>query len=160
MARLRQFGHRLMTGGRCVTHPPLEQGQTLVMFILLLPLLVVVVGLVVDGGLMYLTHRRANIAANLGAQAASHAIDEDYFRQTNRVRLDEARALSIAQQYASANSYAPIRVTGVGLQGRQVSVRATALYSTMFLRLVGLDGVTLRARGTAYAAYGIDWENQ
>jgi uncharacterized membrane protein len=61
--------------------PGREKGQALVLMVIALPLAMVLVGLVVDGGMMYLAHRAATTAANLAAQAASHAIDEDYSRR-------------------------------------------------------------------------------
>ena len=138
-----------------------QSGQSLALFAIMLPLAIILVALVVDGGLMYLTYRKATIAANLGAQAASHAIDEDYYRQTNLVRLDGGRALGIAQQYAALNSRRmPIQVTGIQLQRRTLLLTARTRYDTLFLRLAGIRSVTLGVQGRAYAAFGISQEGQ
>ncbi len=137
-----------------------EQGQALVMFLLLLPLILVVAGLVFDGGMMYLHWRWASTAANLGAQAAGHAIDEEYFAETNRIRLDRGRAAQFAQQYVSLNSRGPIRVTRVTIRYRQVIVEARTVYQTTFMRLFGIPAVEMRVVGRAYPAYGIDREGQ
>jgi len=147
--------------GRRVDGCASEQGQSLALFAITLPLAIILLGLVVDGGLMYLTYRKATIAANLGAQAASHAIDEDYYRATNLVRLERGRALGIAQQYAALNSHGtPIQVTDIRLQRRTVRVAARTHYDTLFMRLAGVRSVTLRVRGQAYAAFGISREGQ
>jgi uncharacterized membrane protein len=132
----------------------------MVLMVIALPLAMVLVGLVVDGGLMYLAHRATTTAANLSAQAASHAVDEEYYRQTNLLRLDQARALGVAQQYAALNHGGDIAVTGIALEGRWVTVGVVTHYDTMFLRLAGINRVSLHARGRAYAAYGIDREGQ
>jgi len=137
-----------------------ERGQALTLFLALFPLLVVLVGLVFDGGMMYLQYRRAGTAANLGAQAASHAIDEEYFARTNGIRLDANRAFAFAQEFAARNSRAGIRVERVSVQSRQVVVDAVTTYHTTFMRLFGIPAVTMRVRGRAYPAYGIDYEGQ
>ena len=96
----------------------------------------------------------------MGAQAASHAIDETYFARTNRIRLDQGKAHGFAQQYARLNSRSPIRVTRVSVQNRQVTVEAMATYETTFMRLFGIPSVAMRVRGQAYPAYGIEVEGQ
>lgn len=155
LSRCWKKGLRRATGG-----PGREKGQALVLMVIALPLAMVLVGLVVDGGLMYLAHRSATTAANLAAQAASHAIDENHFRQTNLLRLDQARALGVAGEYAVLNHRGDIAVTGIALEGRWVTVGVVTHYDTMFLRLAGMARVLLHARGRAYAAYGIDREGQ
>jgi hypothetical protein len=158
MATLRRLvGYRRQARGQ----PRAEHGQSLALVAIMLPLAVILVGLVVDGGLMYLTYRRATIAANLGAQAASHAVDEAYYRETNLVRLDEGRALGIARQYAALNAgRLPIQVTGLRLERRTLWVAARTRYDTLFMRLVGIPTVTLAVEGRAYAAFGIHREGQ
>jgi len=139
-----------------------ENGQALVFFVLVLPLVLAILGLVVDGGLMFLTFRRASLSANLAAQAASHAIDPEYFRSYNQVRLDQDRALALARQYAAENAGDETRiwVRSVSVKNRQVQVRAEAVYDTLFLGIAGIKQVPLHVTGTAYPAYGIEREWQ
>ena len=137
-----------------------EQGSVLVITVLLLPLMLVLTGLAVDGGLMYLQYQRVTRTANLGAQAASHAIDEQYFARTNRIRLDYPRAMAFAQQYANENSTYNIHVTNVTVRARQVEVTAMTTYKTLFMQIGGTHEITLHVKGKAYPAYGIDREWQ
>lgn len=137
-----------------------ESGSVMVITVLLLPLMLVLVGLAVDGGMMYLQYQRVTRTANLGAQAASHAIDENYFAKTNRIRLDYPRAMAFAQQYANANSTYNIHVTSVTVRERQVEVTAMTTYKTLFIQIGGAQEVTLHIKGKAYPAYGIDREWQ
>ena len=137
-----------------------EAGSALTMFLVLFPLLVVLTGLVFDGGMMYLHYRRAALAATLGAHAASHAIDEDYFANTNRIILDHNRAMGFAREYANNNSWQPVHITNVTVRDRLVYVDATTTYNTTFMRLFGIPGVQMRVRGRAYPAYGIEDEWQ
>jgi len=137
-----------------------EQGSVMVITVMLLPLLLVLAGLAVDGGMMYLQYQRVMRTANLGAQAASHAIDEQYFARTNRIRLDYPRAMAFAQQYANENSTYNIHVTNVTVRERQVEVTAMTTYRTIFMQIGGAQDVTLRVKGKAYPAYGIDREWQ
>lgn len=137
-----------------------EKGSILVSTVLLIPLLFVLMGLAMDGGMMYLQYQRVQRTANLGAQAASHAIDEDYFAETNRIRLDYPRAMAFAQAFANENGNFNVHVTRIAIQARQVEVSAESIYKTHFMRIGGVHEIPLRVRGKAYPAYGIDREWQ
>jgi len=86
-------------------HANSECGQYLVQTVILLPMMMILVGLVVDGGWMYWQYRRAEIAVNAAAQAASHAIDVEYFRETNQVRLVSKRSIHDGQWHHVAAAY-------------------------------------------------------
>ena len=137
-----------------------EEGQVLVWFLILVPLIVALIGLVVDGGLMYRWHRRAQIAADVAAQAAGHEIDVTLFEATNQVVL-RSSAWSVAQEYASAN-YAgrTIRVQSVSVAGNHIRVVCRAEVPTIFLRMAGIKRGTTTVRAQAYPAYGLNVEGQ
>lgn len=137
-----------------------EQGQVLVWFLILIPLIVALIGLVVDGGLMYRWHRRAQIAADVAAQAAGHEIDAAQFKASNQVVL-KSSAWEVAQQYATAN-YAgrTIRVLSVGVINNRIRVICRAQVPTIFMRMIGIEGAQTTVRAQAYPAYGLNVEGQ
>ncbi len=137
-----------------------EQGQYLVQTVILLPMLMILVGLVLDGGWMYWQYRRAEISVNAAAQAASHAIDVEYFRQTNQVRLDSGEAWSAASGFVNINQRGQMQVTGIYIGSNQVVVNANAQVQTIFLRLAGISSFSMRVEGRAYPAFGINVEGQ
>ena len=137
-----------------------ERGQYLVQTVMLLPLMMILVGLVLDGGWMYWQYRRAEIAVAAAAQAASHAIDVEYFRQTNQVRLDTGEAYRAASGYVNINERGQVQVTGIYVGPNRVVVNANAQIHTIFLRLAGISSLAMRVEGQAYPAFGINTEGQ
>ncbi len=137
-----------------------RRGQYLVQTVILLPLLMILVGLVLDGGWMYWQYRRAEIAVNAAAQAASHAIDVDHFRETNEVRLDDGEAYGAASGYVNINQRGQMQVTCLYISPNRVFVSANAQVQTIFFRLAGISSLTMRVEGQAYPAFGINREGQ
>jgi len=137
-----------------------ERGQYLVQTVILLPMMMILVGLVLDGGWMYWQYRRAEIAVNAAAQAASHAIDVEYFRETNQVRLDAGEAWSVASGFVNINQRGQMQVTGIFIGNNQVIVNANAQVQTIFFRLAGISSLSMHVEGRAYPAFGINVEGQ
>ncbi len=137
-----------------------QSGQFLVQAVILLPMMMILVGLVLDGGWMYWQYRRAEIAVNAAAQAASHAIDVDYFRETNQVRLSVGEAWDAASGFVNINARGQMQVTGIQVSDRQVVISANAQVQTIFFRLAGISTLTMRVEGRAYPAFGINTEGQ
>lgn len=137
-----------------------ERGQYLVQTVILLPMMMILVGLVLDGGWMYWQYRRAEIAINASAQAASHAIDVEYFRETNQIRLDQGEAWAAASGFVNINQRGQMQVTGIYIGNNQVVVDANAQVQTIFFRLAGISVLTMRVEGRAYPAFGINVEGQ
>jgi hypothetical protein len=121
------------------------------------------IGLVVDGGLILAHYRRAQIAADTAAHAASHQISIEVFMETNQVVLS-AVAMEEAIKYARYNSHAGqelvINEISILDEGRLVRVTGQASLPTAFMRLVGIPEVNVTVVGKAYPAYGIDEEWQ
>ncbi len=136
------------------------RGQFLVQFVILFPLMLLLIGLVLDGGWMYWQYRRADTMVNAAAQAASHAIDINHFRATNQVRLDRGEAAGVASDFINLNRRGHITLTSIRLGRDQIAVNATARIPTIFLRMAGIPFFDVRVNGTAYPAFGINFEGQ
>jgi Flp pilus assembly protein TadG len=139
---------------------PEERGQTLYQTALFLPLLMMCLGLVVDGGLMFANYRRAQIAADTAAHAASHRVSREVFYDSNAVALAWEQAVFAARDYAEYNSRGGMAIRQVTVGPNWVRVEADAILPTIFLRFVGVSEVKARVVGEAYPAYGIDVEGQ
>ena len=137
-----------------------RRGQYLVQFVIVLPLLLLMIGVVLDGGLMYWQYRRAHIVVNTAAQAASHCVDIDHFRDTNEVILDESEARAVAQEYVALNGGGLVQDASVSLSPYWVRVSGRATINTLFLRLFGLGSFSVNVQGLAYPAYGIAQEGE
>ena len=137
-----------------------ERGSFLVQTVILLPVMLLLIGLVLDGGWMYWQYRRAEVTVNAAAQAASHAIDINYFRATNQVQLSQGEAAAVAGDFIQLNRRGVLTLTGVRVSRDQITVNATAQIPTIFFRLAGIPLLTVRVQGTAYPAFGINREGQ
>jgi len=135
-----------------------KSGQYLVHLAVTLFGLLLLMGLVIDGGWMYWQYRRAYNTANLAAQTASHAIDEDHFRATNEVALDQAEARQVALQYVNLNKHRYFTLTGIQVTPYWVSVSGEATIPTFFARVWGVTELTVKVQGRAYPAFGIERE--
>ena len=137
-----------------------ERGSILVQTVILLPVMLMLIGLVLDGGWMYWQYRRAEVTVNAAAQAASHAIDINNFRATNQVRLDQGEAAAIAGDFIQLNRRGILTLTAVRASRDRITVDATAQIPTIFFRLAGISLLTVQVQGTAYPAFGINREGQ
>jgi len=137
-----------------------EEGQYLVWFLMLFPLILALVGLVVDGGFMYVWYRRCQVAADTAAQAAAHEVDAAHFQATGEVVLSEA-AWEVAQEFAACNSGGRVEVVLVSVTpDNHVQVAARAHVPTLFMRAFGLDEVAVGISSQARPAFGIIQEGQ
>lgn len=136
------------------------RGQFLVQFVILFPLMLLLIGLILDGGWMYWQYRRADVTVNSAAQAASHAIDINHFRATDQVRLDRGGAAAVAYDFMNLNRSGSITLTSIQVGRDHISVKATARIPTIFWRLAGIPFFDVRVNGTAYPAFGINFEGQ
>ncbi len=127
-----------------MANPSRESGQIIVLVALLLVGLVAMLGLVLDGGGMYMQRRRMQNAADAGAIAGAVVMAEG---------ADNAQAEAKATEYTMAHNQA--EACEVTIDGARIAVVAKVGYPTTFARIVGLDHVTVTARAVAgYAPVG------
>ena len=128
-----------------------EQGAALALLVVALPLLLALLGAVVDTGEYVLAAVQAGGAADAGALAAASAVDSDYYAETGQVRLDPVQAQQLAQTFASANSPGPIAVVATvnPAQQNQVKVTVDGQYSTFFFKIFGVDHLGVHSESLA-----------
>lgn len=139
-----------------------EQGQAMVWFVASLPLIMMLIVLVMDGGQMYLEYIRARNAANLAAQAGAQAVNTDWFRSTNEVALNIDGSLWTMHQYMTLNNEGRQGRIGVTYYGHTAyaQVCTTTDVPTFFFRLFGVETLRVGACSRAYPAHGIRWEGE
>lgn len=144
-----------------VSHPARrERGQIAVALALLIPVLVALTGLVVDGGLMLIQYRRGQIAVDSAALAAAAELDEVIFREANEVQLNSGEAYAAALQYGQQNGGGRVAITGVSVAGRQVTVSGQVTAPTLFMRLFGVGTLRFNLSANAELKHGITEEGQ
>jgi Flp pilus assembly protein TadG len=134
-----------------------EQAQVLVFLTTMLPLFLAVVGLALDSG--HLFAERTNLQAIADASARAGAVRLDtariYQDGTGEVVLDPGEAADAARAYAVYHGMSP-ESAEITADDHAVNVQLHEDVPTVFVRVVRIDTVTIRAFSTAHARYGVD----
>ena len=134
-----------------------ERAQVLVFLTTMLPLFLAVIGLALDGG--HLFAERANLQAVADASARAGAVRLDtsrmYREGTGAVFLNPDDATAAARDYASYHGL-PSDSIEAAADDQAVSVRLHEDVATVFVKVVRIDSVVIRASSTASARYGVD----
>ncbi|MEP7199287.1 MAG: pilus assembly protein TadG-related protein [Chloroflexota bacterium] len=133
-----------------------ERGAYLAFTVVAMPLVLTLMGLVIDGGLMFRSQRRAIALTSAAAHVGAQQIDETFFIATNQVRLDYGGAARAANEFLTRNAPDYIRPAGVSVWGDQVRVSAVAEIPTYFLRIFGIGTVRVSVSALARPQHGIE----
>ena len=131
--------------------------QALVFLTTMLPILLAVIGLALDGGHLFV--ERANLQAIADASARAGAVRLDtariYQEGSGDVVLDPAEAAAAARDYALYHGLPPEAVETTA-DDQLVRVRLHQDVPTVFIRVVHIDSLTIQASSAATARYGVD----
>ena len=128
-----------------------DRGSVTVFVVVFTVALLMVAGLVVDGGYTLAAHRRAFNEAEAAARAGAQAIDMDVLRSTGTVQLDPDAARDRAEAY--------LATTGddgtVEVDGDVVRVHVRFEQPMLILSVVGVGPLQIEGDGTARAVRGV-----
>jgi hypothetical protein len=116
--------------------------------------LILMIGLVLDGGLTLSARERALGEAQEAARAGAQAVNLATYRQNGSLVLDPAQAAADARAY----------LAGIGASGtatataNTVTVTVTIVQPMQILSAAGLRAVTVHATATAVPVRGINAE--
>lgn len=119
--------------------------------------LLVVAGLVVDGGLAINARQRVADDVEQAARAGSENLDLQALRERGVVRIESGAAEAAAARFMSVRNYAAGEVQVEAGPG-EVTVSARIQQPTALLSLIHIDHFTISAQGTARPAVGIEEE--
>ena len=112
--------------------------------------LLLMAGLVLDGGLTLAAKVQAIDEAQAAARAGAQAIDLPTYRATGQITLDPTEATADAEKFLAAAGH-----TGtVAVNGDVVTVRVSITQATQILDIAGIDHLTVTGTGTATAEQG------
>src|SRR4051794_32487841 len=146
---------RRLAGTRLAELPIMAQrGQAIVWTAVMLPLFLAVVGLAIDGGLVFSARRELQNVADSAARAGAQQIDVQAYRQSRgrTVALDASAAGDVAAQYAANQGVSAD--AGIEADPLRVQVLVSRDVQTSFLRLVGVGTVRIEASATAEVRHG------
>lgn len=132
-----------------MTHSTDERGSITVFVLGVVVALVVVGGLVLDGGTIIAGHREADDEAAGAARAAAQAIAATA-RQTGALTIDAGVARTAAERYLLPYGHAPL----VSVDGDQVTIRVAFPVTTQILSIVGVRHKTVTGTASATAVGG------
>jgi hypothetical protein len=129
-----------------------DSGQVTAFVVVMAAALILMIGLVLDGGLTLAARERALGEAQEAARAGAQAVNLVIYRQDGDLVLDPAQAEADASAYlASIGATGTVTATG-GL----VTVTVTIVQPMQILSAAGLHAVTVRATAAAVPVRGID----
>ena len=127
-----------------------ESGMVTAFVVIFTLALLLMAGLVLDGGLALAAKVQAIDDAQAAARAGAQAIDIPTYQASGQITLDPAQATADAERYLAAAGH-----TGtVSVNGEQVTVTVTITQATQILSLAGIDHLTETGTGTATAEQG------
>jgi Flp pilus assembly protein TadG len=128
-----------------------ESGQVTAFVVVFVAALLLMAGLVIDGGLSLAAKIRAIDEAQAAARAGAQSLDLRAYRISNTVTLDPARATAAAQSFlAATGDGGQIRVAG-----DRVTVTVSITQPMQILGLVGIHSLTVTGSGSATAVRGV-----
>ena len=133
-----------------------EAGQLTVFVVVLALPLILLAGLVVDGGGVLAAHQRAIATAFEAARAGAQAVDLNRLRSSGAVVLDPEEARAEALGYLAAAG----QTGDVSVIGDAVTVTVSQRHSLAVLSVLGIGPVTVSGTATATATQGINGGGQ
>lgn len=130
-----------------------DAGQVTAFVVVWVMALLLVIGLVLDGGLALAGKIRAIDEAQEAARAGAQQLDLTAYRNDATVTLDPAAATAAARSYLATTG---VIGASVNVAGNRVTVRVTRQQPTQLLQLLGIRGIDVHGSGAAVAAHGIE----
>ena len=127
-----------------------ESGMVTAFVVIFTAALLLMAGLVLDGGLALAAKVQAIDDAQAAARAGAQAIDIPTYRASGQITLDPAQATADAEHDLAAAG----QVGTVSVNGEQVTVTVTITQATQILSLAGIDHLTETGTGSATAEQG------
>lgn len=131
-----------------------QRGSVTAMWAILALALLVLGGLVYDGGRVLTARREANNLARQAARAGAQQLDEDSIRVGNPT-LESTAAEAAAREYLARREVTPLAVE---VLDSTVTVTVELVQPTPLLALVGIDERTVTSTASARSARGVSAE--
>lgn len=134
-----------------------DRGSASVFVIGLIVMLMVVAGLVVDGGRAINARAALSDDAEQAARAGANELDLVALRDTGDIRIDPAEAQATARDFLLVRGYAPGEIE-TDADAERVTVSIEQDVPTQLLSLILIDTFHVSGGASARAAVGIEAE--
>ncbi|GAB2717427.1 TadE/TadG family type IV pilus assembly protein [Kitasatospora kifunensis] len=134
---------------------PRDAGSIAIYCAIVVPALLLIIGLTVDGGGKIRATERANRVAQEAARTAGQQLDAGQAITGTAIVVDPGKAVAAAQSYlAAAGATGDASVTD---GGRQIVVTVNGpAYQTKFFSLMGISSLDVHGKATATLIYGVN----
>lgn len=129
-----------------------EEGTVTAFVVIFIFALLLLAGLVVDGGLTLSARVQAVDEAQAAARTGAQQINLALFRSTGQVVLEHDQAVQAAQTYLASTGHSG----SVTVTGDQVQVAVSISQPMQILGLAGIGHLSVTGHGTATAEEGVD----
>jgi Flp pilus assembly protein TadG len=133
-----------------------EEGQITPFAVVMVLALLMIAGLVLDGGLALAAKVRAIDEAQEAARAGAQQLDLTAYRDRGQVVLVPDQAVDAARAYLAATGNPDAASATVTVTGDRVAVTVTRNQPTQLLGLLALASLTVTGHGEAVAAHGVE----
>ena len=123
-----------------------EAGSATIFLLAIIPVVVILLGLVYDGGEAYTAHTRALNLAEQAARTGAQEVQGSTAIRGEELRFDLNAAKAAAQDYLRA---AGVEGTVTVVDGDTLIVRTTDTYDSKFLGIIGLDSMNVTGEASA-----------
>ena len=132
-----------------------EEGQILVLTVVVALALLAILGLVADGGLLVARHRELQGAADAAARAGAAQLDEATYRASNGriAQLNPAQAQAAAGRYLRAAGFAG--QASISANASQVVIGLSEVVRPTIFSSIGIGPIRLAVRSVAGPRTGI-----
>ena len=128
-----------------------ERGSVTVVTVTLTVALMVLAGMVHDGGRIITAQQQADATAEAAARAAAQELDESSLRNTDTIAIDADRGRQRALAYLADAGYSG----SVEIAGADAHVTVQRERPTDLLSLIGIGSVTIHGEGASRAVRGV-----
>lgn len=130
-----------------------EAGSVTVFLAITMVGLLILVGLVADGGAKLRATQRADAVAAEAARAAGQSIDIPYAVATARTRVDRQGAANAANAYlATAGETGTVTIAP---DGTTLTITVTTTAPTVFLGLIGINTLSVTGHARVTLVHGV-----
>lgn len=125
-----------------------KKGLVLELFILLMPAIIAVLGLVVDAGLMMYYQHELDMSTEAASVATISAYDRPLYDSSRKVRIDPMDAKEAAIHYLKDN-FSQAKITSLeALSDNAIKIKTEYTHNFVFMRLFGFDSIVLQSECT------------
>ena len=128
-----------------------EQGTVTVFVVSMTTALLLVAGLVFDGGRMIAARREADAVAAAAARAGAPGLDEAGVRQTDRAPLNASDVVRRVERYLGRTNYSGV----ARVSGDTVTVEVHRTQTLAILSLAGIASSEITVTGSARAVRAV-----